>query len=355
MKSILLKSRVFIIIAICILFVSCENNRVVTNYSNFPVQVDMAKFLQSNPTLDFCYMPVEILSFDSLLVILELKDVNASFRIYRKDSYNLVSSFVKRGNGPNEYLAPAYPKMDHPHNMLWFLDLPKATLFGFTIKDIINSNSEVTPKKSIKIDRQLLPFWDYHVMQDTSILLPTSVDNSIFTLIGAEGQVIKTYGRADEKSYNLSNPQINYFYSKTFSVSDSLGEIVCFYKYSDKQIKYSLNSNKIELFFGKYFKERTPILLNTGGIDITYLSFSRVKRYGKYLYSVYDGMEIKGKGKERSSTVLVFDWNVKPIAVLSFPNSIIDFTIDEKKVYLLTADLENPLQVYSFDTSVFKE
>lgn len=335
-------------LAIIMSISACSSNE--TNEIVFHKEIKMDKWVV-NPVLADCYNPWDIQVVDSLLFICEPKTAYPFIKVYDKNSFRKVGAFGQQGNGPNEFLNASFIQIDKNYNMLWFVDFPTHTFHGFDIGDVLDTTKVPFPAISIQFDALLLPTYDFSIMPDTTIIVSTGIGNSLLTIINKNGGVVDSIGISPDKRLPIPNIAFNDFYYRYTVYSEKQRKIVCAYRYLDKILLYDMNVNKTKQLFGEDYVDYIPDVRGEGNIANNHIGYFGLKESGDCLYALYMGGDYHNQDITRNypHEIQVFDWNLKPLVKLTFPDPIIDYAVKDSMLYLLVANRPNPLLVYQLD------
>lgn len=330
---------------------ACKSNFDDGKFASFPRIIDMGNCLVTNPALKNCYNIDYILIVDSLLIILDTKDDYRFIKIYNKRTFEPLGGFGRLGQGPNEYFNPFYLRVNKQHKVLTFAEPPKRLIHGFKLDDILQKKEEPNPFFTTRIDSKLIPISSYCFLNDSNLLLSTTADSSIYTLIDTKGTVIKTFGCLNEKKEGLKQYFYNCFFTQYFVYNEEKNEAIYGYQYFDMLNKLNLNNGSISRIYGSNYKKFKPEIMN-GCLHNNYAAFYNLKQDSQFVYAPFLGkpfFNVKDYSTNYATEILVFNWDLKPVARLKFPNPIIDFDVDDSNIYVLTNNHENQLLVFSLD------
>lgn len=320
----------------------------------FPLELTMDKWI-ANPILDGCYNPWEIQVNDSLLFLCEPMTAYPFIKIYDNQNYKQISAFGQQGNGPNEYLSSGIIQVDKIHNMLWFIDFPTHTFHGFGINNVLDTIKTPTPTLSVQFDPMLMPVFLFNVMPDTSIIVPTCINNALLTKIDKGGHIIDSIGCSPDTKSLLPCNLFNNFYFKYSIYSAKRNKVISAYRHLDKVVLFDLKSNTRKQLINKNYKEYMPEVRGENIVN-NHKGYFRLKESGDFLFALYLGGNYHNPDISQNypHEIQVFDWDLNPIVKLTFPEPIVDFAIKDSMLYLLVADRPNPLLVYQLDENKWK-
>jgi hypothetical protein len=337
----------FIVLFLIFLTPSCNTN----NSLQFVDTVTMDNYLIDAIELDSCRSPMFIQVIDSLAFICD-QNINEFIKIYKISNFEYLGGFVKTGKGPNEYLAPGLPSIDRRSNMVWFNDFAKTTLFGFSIKDILIRGSRVTPVNQIPFDQLLMPLTTFNILPDTSILASSSVDTSFFTILNNNGKMtrlnIKNPIYRDEfHSHFYMQHLYNQYYSRSSVYNDSLNISICAFSLHDCLVMSNLSTYETKTLLFSDIAESAPNIIDKN-VVIDNVSYFCLKEDGGFVYGSYLGDKLYDENYSTNypDRVHVFDWSLNPIAELIFTSPIVNFSVHENLIYVITTSDSPEVVVY---------
>lgn len=341
--------------------VSCkESGKNHEYFKEFPEKIKMSEKLIDDFALENCLNPEYINVYDTILIVTQPKRESGIFSFYSLKTHELLTSFGKQGKGPDEFLQPGILKIDRMHGLLWFIDFPKAIFYAFSIADILDDSVNLNPVKEIKFDgASLMPIFDYFILNDTNIILPSGLENGLCTIINSEGEIVKSLGEQPIFDNNKELPRFaySYLYSKFMVVNRNQDEIVFSYFFYDKLLKYSRKKDKISIVTGPDHIKQKAKATKQGTL---YTTTSTVKGYffiirstEKKIFALYLGRNQINEdfSANRPHNIHVFNWDLKPLVNLEFNTSIRAFDLNEtgNLLYTITDGSEKNIQIYSLN------
>lgn len=348
-------------IALCFVFIllSCKDNSTtkveLKKMDKFPSLIIMNKYLKSSRESSLMLNP-RFNIVDSIIVVLDKKFTDGFIRIFDSKTLKLVSSFGKIGRGPNEYIDPAYIQVDKKRRQIWFIDYPKTTFFCFNLEDALASGNP-SVIHSFSFDRGLMPIFNYHFMKNGNILISTTTDTCLYTEINKKGEIFKTYGTSKEPRKNMDQMEYNYFYYRNIAFNEDLEVAIGTYTFLDKAMHYDFKTNHATYYIGEKYEDIEPVV-GGGNVFNNWQSYTlQICNTNDFVFSSYLGDEytLADYSANYPTEIHVFDWNMKPIVRLIFPDPIIKFDINEQgEIFVFANTTEKPFQVYQLDIKALR-
>ncbi|HRW61977.1 MAG TPA: BF3164 family lipoprotein [Bacteroidales bacterium] len=340
-----------------IVLVSCTEQKLnKKSFKSFLENIDMSKRQIDNFSIPGCLDPSYLNIYDTLIIITQNKLENGIFSFYGIKSKKLVASFGRQGKALNEFVQPAYTEVDKKNGLFWFIDYPTTTFYAYSISEILKDSRKVKPIIKIKFDHTYMPIFNYHILDDTSIMIPSSNKNSLCTIINTKGEIVKTHGSQPMfDSEDLPKQAYNDLHARLIKTDIEKGEIVFAYHYYDKLLKYNYSLDKYWIVTGPDHIKQDGEALENGllyrPITIKKGYFYSFKKANGKLYALYNGKPQFNKDYTANypNIINVFDWDLNPLEKLEFDKSIIAFDIDENSntLYAITGSSINNFLSYS--------
>jgi len=345
----------FLIIVFIVINFSCNNSKDSKNLSfrEFNKKVNMEDRFVEKLSLKGCYNPSSVHVFDTLLIVTQKRIEKGIFSFYSLKNHKLLASFGKQGKGPGEFIAPAITNVDKHNKWLWFIDYPKTTFYAFSIQEILKGPRNIKPVKVIKFNQSLMPVFTYKVLADTSILLSSSNNSSLLTLINSKGEIIETYGEQPMfDSPDLPERVYRSLHSRFLTYNDKTDEVVLSYLYYDKLLKYNLTTGEYLITTGPdNIKQKAkakedgsmyrPITLIKGYFYT--MTSDDVGVFALYTGDTHFNEDLSGN---YPNNIYVFDWDFNPKFNLIFKRNIKIYDIDYENNNLYTITGEGNINVY---------
>ena len=330
-----------------LVIVACDNSQI-RDKKEFPLHL---RLIAEKQEINEIIKPVNITIHNNLLIIQNDRIPGAScFYVYTLDSLEYLYSFGELGGSDEEFVSPLICR-DNGSNLFYVFDQRTRKLKSFDITD-----TGATLKDDIRINESTGRPFQEAVMLNDSILLYLSVDNYIVSYnINAENTIDSIgfeTGLNDILGSNYSQ-SIDFFHFTNYEDKIAIG-----HNFIDK-LTVDACSNDGRFKLGETSIEKF--------VHRTYASelYDNIYRY-VYMYSTsdwifaqYSGYKFKAlqpfpmnTGKRHFDFLMeVYDWNLKPKALLEFDNDFFRCVVDEKRKRIITWDFLNDfdfLLVYDY-------
>ncbi len=321
----------------------------------FPKTIDMKPFELVNTALQDCYSPSNVAVIDSLLFILDSKELFQFVKIYHKNRFTPLGGFGKIGKGPGEYINPTNISVNEGLKIVMFLESPRKRINCFKLGSAINNPSgNPSPCLRYPIDDSLMPISSFFLLDNWHVMVSTSRSNACYTIIDSVGTIVESFGDIAQDRQGLSQFAFNNFYSRPFAYSAERRQAISAFMKFDAIQTYNFGTNVTETYRGINYKRVLPEVAPDGvNILNTYLAFASIKQHGPLIFASFLG-GITFNPADYSSTlpsdILVFNWQMKPVARLKFPVQIEDFAVDGSNIYVISSCTETSLSVYSLES-----
>ncbi|NHB70126.1 BF3164 family lipoprotein [Perlabentimonas gracilis] len=333
---------------------SCGKNsekKTIETLEPFPIMIDMEqKLIKSIEPNDF-REPV-FKSLDTLLIVLDRRHVNGFIRVYNNQNLGLITSFGTVGKGPNEHLGPGVLQVDHFNKNIWFMDFQKLSFHCISLCRLLESNN-VEPSISFKIPLELMPIFNYTVLNNESILISSTKDSSMLTELNMKGEIVKTYGLYKESRNDLPHQmQYNYFHYKNLAFNKKSGIAIGTFHFLDKVFKYNTSTGESMEYYGRNFSHITPTIQNQNIVNSWKAYTLQISQTENFVFASYVGDDYfsSSGGINYPQEIHVFDWDANPVARLHFPDPIIHFDVNDSGEFFVYANsLESNFQIFKLN------
>ncbi|HLO58618.1 MAG TPA: BF3164 family lipoprotein [Bacteroidales bacterium] len=283
----------------------------------------------------------EMLATDSILIVKNRNGDNM-FMAYSLPGFNLIKSFGRFGEGPDELQFPLIIKANNPDVYCYIQEWRKSHMLA------LNHSLEIFPLSfSIPIstfERQICS------LNDSTFFISTfsKGKRSIIELKALHDSVI-------------TNPFLNLSFSKDlnewtsfigdFGLNSQKKRIVFAYKYFKRIVFIDIENKKSRIV--KFSEQNTSADLKSnplGPENTTYYwGLSANKNYVYFLYSGRTPVDVSEELRKGPGYIFVeqFDWNGNPIRKFKLDHwGYFCVSEDEKTIYMLSTTEEQP--IYSF-------
>lgn len=327
----------FVILIGFILISACNNNEIREN-NEFPRRILLTA---NKKKIDQVIKPVNMAIHGDYLIIQNDRTPDADcFYVYSLASLDFLYSFGSLGEGENEYLAP---RISRSLNNTYFavFDQRKRDI---NLYDITDKSAQIVQQQKIN-EPTKFPFQELSFVND-SVFLYLSVDNKVVSYNLNQDAIIDTleFVTGIEKSLEGKYSQLMDFFH--------------FANYGNKVITGHNFLNKVTTNYCDnqgYFQTKTTSLTKdrpnnfSSSVYDNKLHYAYVHPSAENVFAQYSGYKFKtlqpfpmNLGKRHFDFLMeVYDWELKPKAILEFDNNILTCVIDEKRKKIIAWD---PLQ-----------
>lgn len=320
--------------------------KTIETLDAFPITINMTDRVVKSIQCDELREP-NIVTLDSFLIVLDSRYTEGFIRIFNNQTLELLASFGIVGNGPHEYLTPSCLYVDKKSRDIWFIDFQKSTFYCYPLFNILESKG-MDPKHSIPFNYELMPIFNYHILENGNILIPTTRDTSLLTELNPKGEIANTYGVSKESRVGMDyQMQYNYFYYKSLTYNEEKGIAIGTFHYHDKVVCSNLKSGQTHEIRGQNYSLNKPLIHNVNIMNQWMAYTFEIRQTDEHVFSCYLGGDYYTSFINYPQEIHVFDWNANPVAKLVFPDPIISFDINKKgEVFVYANKLEENYQVY---------
>lgn len=344
----------YILVLVIFTITSCgkhSEKKKIEILEAFPITIDMGqKLIKRIDSNDF-REPV-FKSLDSLLIVLDRKHINGFIRVYNNQNLNLIASFGTVGKGPNEHLGLGVLEVDSFNGNIWFMDFQKLSFHCISLSRLLESNN-VEPSISFTIPLELMPIFNYTVLNNDNILISSTKDSSMLTELNMEGEIVKTYGLSKESRNELPHQmQYNYFHYKNLSFNRKSGIAIGTFHFLDKVFKYNTTTGESIEYYGTNFSHITPIIQNYNLVNNWKAYTLQISQTEDFVFASYVGGDYfsSSRGINYPQEIHVFDWDANPVARLHFPDPIIHFDVNASGEFFVYANsLDSNFQIFKLN------
>lgn len=326
---------IIIVFSILLIITSACSDQQTRERKDFPKHLLL---IGDKQRINEIIKPVNITIHNDFLIIQNDRIPESScFYVYTLDSFEYLYSFGRLGGSDEEFVSPLICR-DNGSDLFYVFDQRTRNLKSYNI-----TNKEAFLEGTAKVEEPTgYPFQEAAILNDSTLLYLT-VDNFVVSYnlnkknatdsIGFETGIRDILG----EQYNQT---IDFFHFSTYK-----GKIVTGHNFIDKlSVNKCSNSGK--------FIERSSSLKKFLHHTYTNDLYENMYRY-VYLYSTsnlvfaqYSGYKFKALqpfpmniGKRHFDFLIeVYDWELKPKALLEFDNDFLRCVVDEKRKRIITWD-----------------
>lgn len=343
--------KLFDILIICCLFLSC-NNKVddysYIRYQSFPKEEKLQAKVTEIDTAVFRY-PVRISKYnDSMLIVFDLHNADYFYHVFSYPDFNYISYFGKRDDGLGGLIS-AQGLRQSSGGEIWTLDADKADLITWTL--LPHSNSFVN-NKTTKLDESSIgKALDFVIYNDSTFIIPVYSGANRLIYVNKVGEVVKQVGRVPStekysralhfvltqawRSFISYNPN-----NQILALATQLGEVI--------EI-YNLKDNSHTVLIGEHGEPKFEVVDKKYAIPKGITGFSDITVTDSLIYAVFHGYTFDEKLEKRRQGVTldggkyiyVFSITGEPVCKYELDRRINAFYIDEKGHKIIAIDVDN--------------
>lgn len=342
----------FITIPILLVFFSCQNPNKYEMIIDFPATTDLSCETITIPAQLFT--PAGLILLDSAIITLDLK-ADTIFQLFKYPSFEHLTSFMKRGSGPNEeiFIDPFIQQISD--NKFIYKNLNSVKIVEYNIH---KQNLEVI--EEIKLPAELMDFFHIINLGDRIIGVRSDVaTNKELTSYDTLTNSIMNFGANYPKVINenrLTDRDKIQLFAKAMTAKPDGKMFACVYdKFPILRI-FSENGQMIKevrLKNGQSFPtaltKSNPSDSEIGEITQNY---RMIKSTDNYIYALYIGKKNKDLEpglNDFSNIIHIWDWNGNPISKLVLDNKIFTFDVSKDDKYLIACSLEKLDELYKYN------
>lgn len=322
------------IIAMYILVLSCQKDKPITNahtiVSEFPINIELTPTIV--PEFDEEIGLISISKAGKYIITMKAKQ-NYFFTIFDSE-HNKLIDICRKGNGPNEFIAPIYLEQYEVvggETKIWVLERVTNAFYLINIEQTIK-------EKELVIDKQ----YDFHKLNKTELRNLLQINDSIFigtaqcsesleykiTILNIQNNTVTV--KDNFLPFIEDEPALNFTLSQNWlSLKPDKTAFVSSFSQIPELDLYKISG---ERYLSLFYKEiltpadllKTDITVERDGLRQTYATDS-------YIYT------LSTESKEQDMYeyyILVFNWDGKPIVRLKIAETD-SFFVDEesRKIY----------------------
>lgn len=334
-------------------FISCigSEKEQYPRYKDFPVQKALRAEVVSLDTVLFRY-PFRVTVRDSIAVVLDLHNRDHYLHTFSYPGWGHISSFGRRGNGPEELLSAETFQFDSPDS-LWVLDANKMQITRWKI-DACKWSAERL--EEISLDKQLIRTLDFHKTTD-GFIVPDYSGEYRYHLLDNQGTLIRSEGRIPtEKKQHTPNPALAQAWrsfmdyhagNRTLAFATQLGEVL--------EVAH-INDHTSHAFYGP---NGEPEFQTSGseGIPTGIMGFSDIQVTDRYIYTVFHGRTFKEieknmregkKNEDGGRYIYVFDLEGNPVIRYTLDRAIYGIHVNEETGTIIATDVNSDEPIVSY-------
>lgn len=320
-------------------------------YTNFSEVKRLSANVVILDTVIFRY-PFRISVKDSVVVILDLHNVDNYFHAFSYPDFKHIASFGKRGEGPEEMLSAETIRFESLDS-IWTVDANKMQIKRYSITP---SQHLAELKEIIPINRKAVRTLDI-VPYQSSFIVPDYTGNNRFCRINKQGEIEKVEGTIPtEKRYRKINmPAVAQAWrsfidynpkNDVLALATQLGEVLEVYNFKDTT------------HYVSYGPEGAPKfkIADGYGVPVGIMGFGDIHISDSLIYTVFHGRHFREIARQKDEehisggqNIYVFNLKGEPVRKYILDHYISAFSIDEKRGVITAVDVNNDDPIVEFN------
>lgn len=297
--------------------------------SIFPTETDITG--QTTSAFDEAIGAIDIKVTENY-IILQKRRTDYFFSVYRKEDMSYIMDICKKGEGPDDFLAPIYLEQSKNDN-IWVLDRVTSVYYNISLSKSIDERKTFVNKK---IDFK--PLLDYQI-RDMFIIDENrflySIDNEscpyyIYDIRGKTNTEVKN-------NYELSPARNKYQLLQKLSTYNSVeGKFASMYYCFPKSTFFSISvgASKSTLYSDRDINLQES---NLDNLVNSCMFFSCLRGTPYYVYYLYND---ECNDTDITSKILVYDWDGNPIKSYNLSSQYTSIAIDQDSNRIYALDYE---------------
>ena len=318
-----IKKSLFIFLLAAIFF-SCDKKEKTTVVKLDDFKTIKGSNKKSNSQIVY---PHKIISFNDKFILSDLGDTHF-FKIYNKNNLSFISSFGKKGGGPNELINPPM-LLNHGDKFNFYF----GNFFEKAIYKAEYKNDTFRIIKTYPLPESMFSKQDFLVVND-SIIIGTGGENdklSIYNIASKEFNNIKL----TDIDNNLKNKDRRNVFKSHISVNTEKNKIVLAYENIGLVEVYDFSLNLINrVAIGKSINDQIKNIELLKKDKSFFLASINIYSDSTSIYLIYVGKPYNSIDENTQDYVLVFDWDLRLKKIYKLDRFISIFTMFENNVML---------------------
>lgn len=320
----------------------------------FPERLEVQSQIVSLDTILFRY-PYRLEGWKNRVVIEDLHGQDHFFHLFTYPDFRYLSSFGRRGQGPEEMLTVDDFRWDG--QTLWALDNIKSELVRWELN--VNRD-EMIRKECIRLDKATFRALDIVPYLNKSFLIPNYSGDSRFCVINRKGELINKWGEipAENKAELKTIPYVYGQGWRSFiDYSSNSGILVAATQLGEVLEIWNVKNNTHKIIKGVLGDPKFTISENYA-IPTGVKGYNDIQITNRAIYVIYEGVSMKEnlrayqKGKslpQGGRYVRVFSLEGTPLKEYKLDRSVSGIWVDEElgKMWALDVNSDDPIVEYT--------
>ena len=286
-------------------------------YDVFPEKKTITAQGISPDTVLFRY-PYRVSVRDSIAIVMDLHNADYFFHAFRYPAWEHITSFGKRGEGPEEMLS-AETFQFNSHDSIWALDANRMQLTRWSVSP---ASCSAEQHETIDLDKNLVRSLDF-LRTDNGFLVPGYLGECRYWEVDFGGKPVKGMGEIPTERYKSDNikPALAQAWRSFIDYNPHNGVLALVTQLGEVIELYNLKEGTHTILYGPNgepeFKASHGESFPTG-----IMGFSDVQVTDHYVYAIFEGIHFKDKIaahkrgenlEEGGHSIYVFDLQGRPV------------------------------------------
>ena len=269
------------------------------------------------------------------------------YHVFTYPHFNHLSSFGKRGQGPDEILSAENFRLTG--DRMWGLDANKHLITNISLQDLFQTINA----KETQLDKEIIRALDFALYDDSCFIIPDYSGKHRFHIIDKNGNIRSSHGKIPtlkHKNKNVALAQawrsfIDYNPSnQILAMATQLGEVLEIYNLRD-----STHITKIGPHGEPEFNESGGMAIPSG-----IMGFSDIQVTDNYIYTVFHGRSFKEIAQQQQPIIdggqyiYVFSLKGEPLYKYTLDHFIYGMDVNEESNEIYAVDVNSNQPVVNF-------
>lgn len=334
---------------------SCQFSRnTYPRYSAPPIvtQLPHTGSVQCNAAL--LRYPYRVEIKDSLVVILDLHPENFYLHAFNYPEWQYISSFGKRGEGPEDVLSAERVRICSPDSV-WVLDSNRRQITRWSL-----SNGKAERLEEIPLDDRLIRSLDF-CKTDEGFLVTDYTGNYRYHVLDQRGKIIQSVGHVpSEKNVDDSDkPALSQAWRSFMDYNPKNGVLAIVTQLGEVLEIFNIKTGKHKVCYGPGGE---PVFSRFGSEAMPkgIKGFNDVVVSDSCIYAVFDGTPFKDRINamrfgdtmvQGGKYIYVFDLEGLLLSKFELAYSAFGLTVLERFLFTTSTDFNIPLYIYQWNVN----
>lgn len=318
-------------------------------YGAFPETKTITAQALSLDTVLFRY-PYRVSVRDSIAVVMDLHNTDYFFHAFRYPAWEHITSFGKRGEGPEEILSAATFQFNSLDS-IWALDANRMQLTRWSVSPASRSAER---QEAVELDKSLVRSLDF-LLTDKGILVPGYLGECRYWEVGHDGKPIKSIGEIPTELYKTEEikPALAQAWRSFMDYNPKNGVLALVTQLGEVLELYNLKDGSHVVLYGPNGEPEFKASRGEG-FPTGIMGFSDVQVTDRYVYAIFEGVRFKDKiaahkrgenPEEGGHSIYVYDLQGRPVRqyVVDRPMRGLDVHEDTGTIFATCVESDEPI------------